>query len=75
MDQIGEGRIELTPREREVIALIADGMSAKGIAREMNLSHRTVERHIETSRCKLRAHNKSELVAKALADGLIGPPH
>jgi DNA-binding NarL/FixJ family response regulator len=68
---IDEPPVRLTPREREVVALIAGGMSAKGIAREMNLSHRTVERHIETCRCKLRASNQAQLVAKALADGLI----
>jgi DNA-binding CsgD family transcriptional regulator len=75
MDGITEAKIVLTPREREVVALIADGMSAKDIGRQMNLSPRTVERHIETSRCKLRAQNKAQLVANALAVGLIEPAH
>ena len=68
---IDEPQVVLTPREREVVALIAGGMSAKGIGRQMNLSPRTVERHIETSRCKLRAANQAQLVAKALEGGLI----
>lgn len=71
MDRIDETQAVLTPREREVVALIALGMSTKGIARHINLSPRTVERHIETSRCKLRASNQAQLVAKALADGMI----
>jgi DNA-binding NarL/FixJ family response regulator len=73
MDGITETKVLLTPREREVVALIADGLSAKDIGRQMNLSPRTVERHIETSRCKLRAQNKAQLVANALAGGLIAP--
>jgi DNA-binding CsgD family transcriptional regulator len=56
--------ISLTPRERDIMALVAERQSSKGIARTMNLSHRTVERHVENCRFKLNARNKAELVAK-----------
>ena len=68
---IDEPPVRLTPREREVVALIAGGMSAKGIAREMNLSHRTVERHIENIRIKMQARNTAHLIARAFAVGAL----
>ena len=69
--QFADYAVSLTPREREIVALVADGQSSKDIARAMNLSHRTVERHIENCRYKLRARNKAELVANAISDGLV----
>jgi DNA-binding NarL/FixJ family response regulator len=54
----------LTPREREVLGLIAAGRSNQAIAAELMLSVRTVERHISTIYGKLGAHGK---VARAVA--------
>ena len=71
MDRFGEAEIFLTERERDIVSLVADGGTAKAIARTMNLSPRTVERHIENSRLKLGASNKAQLVAKAITDGLV----
>ena len=62
---------ELTSREREVLECVAGGMSAKRIAQEIGIAPRTVERHIENVRNKLRAKNKTHMVTKALAFGLI----
>jgi DNA-binding NarL/FixJ family response regulator len=62
-------QILLTGREREILALIADGHSAKVIAREMQLSPRTVERHIENCRFKLHARNRSQLISRAMTGG------
>jgi DNA-binding CsgD family transcriptional regulator len=67
--------VSLTKRERDIVALIADGQSSKGIARAMSLSHRTVERHVENCRFKLHAKNKAELVAKAVSDGFLNLAH
>ena len=59
----------LTVREREIIRLVAGGMSAKQIALQVGIAPRTVERHIENCRYKLRARNRSHLIAKAIALG------
>jgi DNA-binding CsgD family transcriptional regulator len=53
----------LTPLEREIVALIAEGKSAKEIARSTALGPRTVERHLDVCRQKLGATNNAHLVA------------
>ena len=72
-DQHGEPG--LTGRERQIIHLIASGLSAKQIALEVGIAPRTVERHIENCRYKLRARNRTHLIAKAIANGelTVGP--
>jgi DNA-binding CsgD family transcriptional regulator len=59
----------LTAREREIIRHVAGGMSAKQIALRVGIAPRTVERHIENCRYKLRARNRTHLIAKAIALG------
>lgn len=59
----------LTVREREILELVARGMSAKQIAQEVGIAPRTVERHIENCRHKMRARNKTHLIARAVAAG------
>lgn len=66
-----DGAVFLTTRERDIVALVAEGQSSKGIARTMNLSHRTVERHLENCRSKLNVRNKAQLVAAAVTKGLV----
>ena len=61
----------LSGREREVLLLIAKGLSAKEVALRTNLSPRTVEHHVENIRNKLRARNRAHIVSKALAFGEI----
>jgi DNA-binding CsgD family transcriptional regulator len=61
----------LSIREHQVLELVAEGMSAKRIAQQLEIAPRTVERHIENIRNKLRATNKTQMIAKALAFGLI----
>jgi LuxR family transcriptional regulator, transcriptional regulator of spore coat protein len=61
----------LTGRERQVLGMVACGMSAKQIAKNMGIAPRTVERHVENCRHKLRARNKTHLVAKAVALGQL----
>ena len=57
---------DLTERERLIVGMIADGHTAKGIAREMSLAPRTVEQHLWDCRQKLGAANNAHLVATAL---------
>ena len=65
---------ELTPREVEVLRLVATGMSYKEIAAELYLSHRTVQNHVQNTLGKLHLHNRVELVRFALARGLEDDP-
>jgi DNA-binding CsgD family transcriptional regulator len=64
----------LSPREDQVIRLMAQGFSAKEIARVVGASPRTVERHIDNMRAKLDARNGPHLVARAFMLGMLRPP-
>jgi two-component system response regulator NreC len=63
----------LTPREREVLTLIAEGLTNREIAEALVISVKTVERHRENIMHKLNLHNRVELVKYAIAKGLIAP--
>lgn len=67
----GTGLAELTNREREVLALVADGFSNKDIASSLGLGVRTVETHREHIMRKLHVHNVAGLTRLAIANGLI----
>jgi DNA-binding NarL/FixJ family response regulator len=59
----------LTSREREVLALVATGISNKGIARQLQVSPNTVKFHIAAILDKLDASTRAEAVAAALRSG------
>ena len=63
----------LTPREDEVVKLIAEGYSSREIARELTISVRTVERHRENILHKLGMRDRTELTRYAIRAGLIEP--
>ena len=63
----------LTSREREVLHLIADGLSAKEVAVELSISTKTVEAHRTSLMRKLNVRKATELVRYALRHGLIEP--
>jgi two-component system nitrate/nitrite response regulator NarL len=63
--------IPLTNREREVLILIADGLSNKEIACRLNVGVRTVETHRERIMRKLDIHSIAGLTKYALSQGLI----
>ena len=65
---------QLTMREREVLRLAANGYTSKEIAQQIDIAHRTVERHIENARLKLGARNRAHLIGKALKAGLLAEP-
>ncbi|WP_175779539.1 LuxR family transcriptional regulator [Burkholderia anthina] len=54
----------LTPREREVLMLLAEGQTAKECARDLNISPRTVEKVIARLRMRVRARNVAELMSR-----------
>jgi two-component system, NarL family, response regulator NreC len=62
---------ELTPREREVLTLIAEGLTSREIAEKLVVSPKTVDRHRENIMGKLNLHNRVELVRYAMERGLI----
>jgi DNA-binding NarL/FixJ family response regulator len=61
----------LTPREREVLHLLAEGKSNKDIAALLNLSQYTVETHRRNIQEKLNLHSLAELILYAVRKGLI----
>jgi DNA-binding CsgD family transcriptional regulator len=61
----------LTARERECLQLAAQGMSAQGIGRDMNITERTVVFHLNRAEEKLGARRRLEAVARAVALGEI----
>lgn len=61
----------LTPREGEVLQLLARGLQNKEIAAELNISERTIKFHISALLNKFSAGNRTELVARATQQGLV----
>jgi two-component system response regulator NreC len=61
----------LTPREEEVLALLADGDSNAEIASKLSISPKTVARHRENIMAKLNMHSRTELVKYAIRKGII----
>jgi two-component system response regulator NreC len=62
---------QLTKREVQIIALIADGHTNREIAEKLNISHRTVDTHRTNIMRKLDIHNSAALVRTALKEGII----
>ena len=67
------GAAELTPRELEVVKLIAEAHTNKQIAQILNLSEKTVESHRGNVLAKLGMRDRVELVRYAIRRGLIEP--
>ncbi len=65
------GRPEPSPREREVLALIAAGNPNKEIAAALSLSEETVKHHISNLLAKLEARDRTQAVTEALKRGLL----
>ena len=64
----------LSSREREILKLLADGLSVKDIASRLNLSVKTVDAHKYNLMRKLDLHNKTDLIKYALRRKLITFP-
>lgn len=62
---------QLTPREREVLVLIAEGQSNKEIADQLNIGVRTIETHRERIMRRLNIHSVAGLTKYAIANGLV----
>jgi DNA-binding NarL/FixJ family response regulator len=66
-----EGAAKLTPRQREILQLLAEGRSAKEIAETLSISARTVEFHKYQMMEALGLHHSAELVHFAIKHGII----
>ena len=63
--------VELTPRQREVLTLIAEGYSTKDIARTLGISVKTVETHRAQLMERLGIHDVASLVRYAIRTGIV----
>jgi len=61
----------LTEREREILRLLTEGKSSKGIAAELNVSPKTIETHRANIMRKLDIHNIADLVRYAISRGIV----
>jgi two-component system nitrate/nitrite response regulator NarL len=68
----GSRSFGLTPRERQILTFLADGLSQKAIAAEIVISPTTVATHIQRVLAKLGVHSRAEAVALAHHEGLAG---
>jgi NarL family two-component system response regulator LiaR len=70
----GAGRAdELTPRELEVLCLIARGRSNKRIALELGVAEKTVKTHVSHVLAKLGLSDRTQAALYAVREGLVGP--
>ena len=63
----------LTEREREVLALVAEGLSNQEIAERLVISPATAKTHVSRTMLKLHAHDRAQLVVVAYETGLVRP--
>ncbi len=67
-----EAQLErLTPREKEVLTLMAEGLPSRAIAADLGISYTTIRTHIRSLGSKLAVHSKLEAIVKARELGLI----
>ena len=71
MPRESENGLELTVRELQILELVALGYSAKEVAQEIEIAPRTVECHIDTMRLKMRARNRTHMVAIAISSNIL----
>jgi DNA-binding NarL/FixJ family response regulator len=82
MTQRGKGKVAegpapvpaLSKREREVIAILAEGLSNQGIAERLFISETTVRHHLTSIFAKLEVSDRLELLIYAYRHGLVDPP-
>jgi len=64
---------DLTPRELEVLRLLAEGVPAVDIATELVIAPKTVSNHVQHILSKLDVHTRAEAVARAFELGVVEP--
>jgi DNA-binding NarL/FixJ family response regulator len=71
--QVADAIEELTNREREVVALVARGLSNDDIAARLVISPTTAKTHVSRAMTKLHARDRAQLVVLAYESGLVAP--
>ena len=64
-------KVDLTPREQEILTLIVEGLTAKEIAEQLSVSIHTADTHTRHLFKKLGVHSRAAVVARALRDNLV----
>ncbi|HJQ02672.1 MAG TPA: AAA family ATPase [Jatrophihabitans sp.] len=70
-DRPTESKTELTPRERDVLALLVDGRTNRQVAHQLYISEKTVSVHVSNLLAKLGVRSRAEAAALAHRDGLL----
>uniref|UniRef100_C6E2Z1 Two component transcriptional regulator, LuxR family n=1 Tax=Geobacter sp. (strain M21) TaxID=443144 RepID=C6E2Z1_GEOSM len=70
-ESLTQPEVPLTPREREVLQLIAEGNNAKNAAYQLNINVKTVDTHRQQIMKKLKMRSVAELTKYAIREGLI----
>ncbi|MBZ9752314.1 response regulator transcription factor [Deinococcus sp. HMF7604] len=70
-DPVPAGEVTLTPREHDVLALLAEGLSNKRAARDLGVSESTVKFHVQALYSKLGVQSRAGAVARGIALGLV----
>ncbi len=66
--------LQLTNRELAVVRLVAHGLSAVEVAKQLQIARCTVERHVENVRLKTRTRNRVHMIAYVFKKGMLGQP-
>jgi DNA-binding CsgD family transcriptional regulator len=69
----GAPRAHLSPREREILTLLAQGGTGEGIAHSLGLSAETIRTHVRNAMEKLEVRTRSHAIAVAIRSGEIDP--
>ena len=64
-------RLGISPREDEVLALVAEGLSNQEIADRLFISETTVKTHVSSILSKLKAHRRTHAVTRAREEGIL----
>jgi non-specific serine/threonine protein kinase len=72
--RVTDAAAQLTPREREVAQLAAQGLSNRRIAETLVIAEKTAANHLQSALEKLDVHSRSQLAARAVELGLAPNP-
>ncbi|HZU17738.1 MAG TPA: response regulator transcription factor [Candidatus Dormibacteraeota bacterium] len=72
-EEAGRHQDRLTPREREILGLLATGLDNRTVAHRLRIRYSTVRSHVRSLIGKLDAHSRLQAVARARELGLIDP--
>lgn len=64
----------LSPRERQILKMVAEGETSRDIGERLNISKRTVEHHRASLMKKLSVNKTADLVKYAISEGYVNPP-